>query len=289
MRPLPLLLLALACQPLDLPARNVCYGDHVVPLVRRDCAPCHENGEYNVPLAGDDGDLDEIRKWVMAGEPDSSLFLLYAAGAEDHPIIWTEGSDERRTFAAWIQEGARATCFDIDDHGECRDDSDCARVSCYCPGTGPVAGTACYVNPTTDKGVCADQGNCTNPALGLCPIIEPDLVHDDVIEADTPDVIGLDTTQQDTGPPPISFADEITPLHAMDCVVCHGNGGFGVKIKGTVDDHPVVMEYVNLANPASSEWLDWANGKGAHPINWPAGGPKYNLFLQWVEEGAKNN
>ncbi len=277
-------LVYLACQR-SVPSSNLCYDKHVVPLVKRDCAFCHENGEYGVTLVGNAGDFAELARYVQPYGGEKSPLVDWARGKNNHPVLWDNGSDEQEAIVGWINEGARETCFDRDKHGECRDDSDCLEVSCICPGGKVVSGQKCYVNPSTSKGTCARDDNCDNPQLALCPA-RPD--------AGPPPDGGVpdgSPVEPDQGPPlGVSFADDLTPLHKTDCARCHSMGQFNVKIDGTVADYSEVMRYVDANDPEGVDsYLWWSAGGGRHPISWPKGGPKYNLFLEWVKQGAKNN
>ncbi len=109
--------------------------------------------------------------------------------------------------------------------------------------------------------------------------------------------IGVDTGYDsgfdagaDTGGTTVSFSKQIVPLIKSDCSSCHYAGQYGVKLTGTTADYPEVMRYVDINDPeASYGFLWWAAGGANHPIKWPKGSTKYNLFLKWVKEGAKNN
>ncbi len=84
-----LVLLAIACQKTELPQENVSFRRHVVPLLKRDCAACHEGGQYRVRIRGEPSDYPHIRHYLLipdAGSPhatvvaEDSLLLQFAAG-----------------------------------------------------------------------------------------------------------------------------------------------------------------------------------------------------------------
>lgn len=280
---LSLILWAFAgCQvALELPDSNVCYDDHIKPLVKRDCAACHENGEWGVLLAGGDRDFPEIKRYVAPGEPDSSLFLWYAEGFNHHPYIWGKTSQEYRTFAAWISEGANWTC------GVAKDDL----FGGYDAPTDAPEGDVTQPEMVEDApsvDLLADLEPSDTPT-DVAPDIHdgvPDLPPD--LPPDIPDVV------PDLAPQPISFANDISPLHKTGCGSpgCHG-GWTKPKIYGSPADYPTVMKYIDLSSEAAMEasaW-EWASGQGKHKniSKWGKTGSSYLLFLQWVKEGAQNN
>jgi hypothetical protein len=65
------------------PSQNVCYDEHIVPLVKEDCATCHGNGEYHVRLEGLTDDYDELVGYVSPFDSQRSILLDWAAGGED--------------------------------------------------------------------------------------------------------------------------------------------------------------------------------------------------------------
>jgi cytochrome c5 len=96
-----------ACQGPDLPTDSVSFRHHVVPILKRDCAACHEQGEYRVKIRGDHTDYGRLVPFfVHLTSPASSRLLLYAAGEANHPRLWPEDCREYATVLAWIAEGA---------------------------------------------------------------------------------------------------------------------------------------------------------------------------------------
>jgi len=305
------LAVATGCDGVAVPQANVCFEKHVVPLVRRDCALCHERGEYGTRLQGTAADYDEIARWVTPNDPAASDFLAWAAGKGAHPVVWAKDSAPHRTVAAWVAEGARRECFDRDRYGECRTSADCAEVACFCPTGELVVAAACATDTRAGgaHGRCATEADCAEPAFGLCradaapdaadasgadvPSVIPDVVPD--IAPDVPDVApdvapDVPDVAPDVPPESVSFSGEIVPLLRLDCRRCHSLGQYGITLVGTVADYDEVMRYVDRNAPeAPYGFLWWSAGGGSHPRSWPKGYAKYNLFLQWVNEGAANN
>jgi len=88
----------------------------------------------------------------------------------------------------------------------------------------------------------------------------------------------------------ISFSLEIVPSIKSDCRSCHFAGQDGIKLTGSIKDYTEIMRYVQPNDPEGMYgFLWWASGGEQHPVSWPQGNDKYNLFLEWVEQGAKNN
>lgn len=281
-------LLYIACSA-DTPHSNVCFADHVVPLVRSDCAPCHGNGEYDVELQGDPGDLEELERYISPFDPDDSLLLDWAEGRDDHPPLWTSGSEARATMEAWIAQGGGEVCFNHDRFGQCRFDEDCPENFCRCDDGESVVARACAVDLDTQVGTCAWRDNCTEARFELCAVEadgDADADGDGDVDADADGDLDADAD----GGGEISFSDDIVPLLRFDCARCHSMGQWGVRIRGDVSDYDVVMNYVNVDAPEEENgFLWWAAGGGLHPISWPPSGTAYNLFLDWVEQGALNN
>jgi hypothetical protein len=271
--------LLLSCD-LDLPPSNVCYDEHVVPLIKEDCSACHENGEYRVRLEGLHSDHQELLRYVTPYEPDRSVLLTWAAGeVKQHLPLWPRGSERSNTVAAWISEGATTKCFDRSRWGECRQDSDCSEVRCVCPDGTEASGGRCSVDET-EHGTCARRDTCTDPVFRLCEAVAPD---------GDADVDGDGDADGDGGGP-VSFADDIVPMLRWDCASCHYSGGWNVTLRGTVEDYDEVMRYVDLDDPeGEGSFLWWAAGGDAHPVSWRRGGEQYDLFLEWVLQGAENN
>lgn len=325
---------------LDIDYQNPCFEKDIIPLVKRDCASCHENGEYNFRLTGSISDYNTIVAYCDTNEPENSLFLKYATGHKKHPRIWREGSKEYMAFYNWVSKGAKPNCLD-EDLGECQSDEECSEISCVCPDLSVITVSKCYIDEE-GKGLCANDNNCTESVFAICSgpaedageitdspadIFSPDIVAEDYGTDASADIAltdsgadagydygindaGYDATYDsgirdtgtdtgydsgfdagaDTGGTTVSFSKQIVPLIKSDCSSCHYAGQHGVKLTGTTADYSEVMRYVDINNPeASYGFLWWASGGGGHPNKWPKGGTKYNLFLKWVKEGAKNN
>ena len=241
---IPFLFTVLSCDQ-SLPTENVCFSETVVPLIRRDCAACHTNGEYAVRLQGSTDDYDDMSQYIIGNDPNISPLLLWAAGLDEHPPIWSADSREHATVAAWISEGARATC-----------------------------------------GEPADADADADADIEDADIDEEDADNDSDVEAD----VEVDA-DIDEGPDLVSFADDISPRHRMSCRPCHYGGLTPPEINGDSGDYPLVITYVDKSDPEGvGGWL-WhvSGGNPAHPISWPPGSPAYNLFLDWVLQGAEDN
>ncbi len=344
------LVLILQCNDvaLDLNYQNPCFEKDIVPLVKRDCSRCHENGEYRFKISGTGRDYETIISYCDTTQPENSLFLKYATGkgtGKKHPKIWEEGSKEYITFYNWVAQGAKDVCID-QSLGECQDDSDCQEITCVCPDLSVLTVTKCYIDEN-GSGTCVNDNNCSEDRFGICAgndagsidIYSEDVrqvsdietidsvsdasvvdtgfdsgtkdVGSDVIiidagfdtgikdtgyDADIRDIGTTDTgydsgydAGQDTGISTVSFSKQIVPLIKTDCRSCHYAGQHGIKLTGTVSDYSEVMRYVDIQDPEGAYgFLWWAAGGGGHPNKWPRGGTKYNLFLKWVNEGAKN-
>lgn len=229
----PFVLLLLSCDR-SLPTENVCFSEHIVPIVREDCATCHTNGEYAVRLEGSTDDYENLKLYIIGMSAKNSPLLLWPGGLNEHPSIWVKGSKEHATVAAWIREGSSSDCGTPSD-GDADADAD-ADVD----GDSDADG---------DSGDDADDGSSV-----------------------------------------ISFSEDIVPVHYRDCRPCHLEGMHPPVIDGDVDDYPVVMRYVNIADPeAVGGWLWWSAGGNLHPVSWPVVEPEYQLFLEWVLQGAENN
>jgi hypothetical protein len=247
-----LLFVGLTACDLALPEANVCFSKHVVPLVQRDCAPCHGNGEYHVAMEGTIDDYAELSRLSWPDDPHRSSLLAYAAGLNQHPVIWPASSGEYRSVAAWMTEGARLSCRPLP--GDAGPDSLPAYDSG--PAKGGVEGDAGF-----DGGPDGSAGN------------------------------GADSRPKEgENEEKISFGQDIVPLLRRDCASCHSYGQYGIRIAGDTSDYAAVMGYVDLQNPEEyGGFLWWAAGGRRHPISWPRGGIPYNLFLQWVLEGGNEN
>jgi cytochrome c5 len=305
----------------DTAASQVCFEDHVVPILKRDCSACHENGEYGIRLRGEAADFEAIYPtWVSVEVPAESLLLKVAAlgraipgAGNDHPVIWPADSEEYATVLAWVREGAllRANCGDW---GQCETADDCNPVdTCFCPDGSFPSGRVCAIEPATGEGTCAQATTCTEPRFGLCAVPPDTDIHepedvsipDEAGSTELADVAALDLPAEavpeaieetkvelevaaEVVENQVSFSGQITPLHKKDCSSCHFAGQYKVKITGTVQDYDTVMKYVSVGSPETSAW-NWASGKGAHPAIWPKSRSKFELFVTWIEQGAKNN
>jgi len=300
-----MLLFITSCDPvLDTPAVNACFERNVLPLVERDCSFCHFRGEYGVKLKGRQGDFQELMRYSLPYDSSGSPFLAWASGAYMHPIIWPEDSDEYKTVASWIDTGMKRDCFDMTFFGDCRFNSDCLLVTCICPDFSMPMGQVCYKDSNTSKGTCARNENCADPKFGICKAgVDDGGVDDGGMDAG-PDGYDAGGDQPDSGDtgydggydggaddgPQVSFSQNIVPLLYRDCRRCHSRGEYNVKITGTTSDYPEVMRYVDANDPEGyNSFLWWAAGGARHPVSWPKGGSQYNLFLTWVQEGARNN
>jgi hypothetical protein len=267
-----LFVLLLGCG-LELPEKDVSYSDHIVPLVKRDCAFCHENGEYNAKLAGEENDYDEIWRFVDPPDYPYTALMAWAAGLDQkmldrwqtHPVLWPEGSAEHRTVSSWIAEGARRRRIEPE-IGQCRDDDDCPPVNCLCEDLSLVRGRTCRVN-AGGKGECAKDTNCSDSGFRLC-----------------------DTKRK--RPTTVSFSQHVAPIIKSDCTSCHSKGQFRVRLVGDSSDHSVVMEHVARGNPTEfGGFASWAAGEMgySHPACWPTSSTKYNLLVEWIDQGAASN
>lgn len=344
-----LMVAALSCQRIETPTSNVCYESHVLPLVRRDCSLCHENGEYYVRLRGDRDDYDEIRRYVDVRHPDRSLFLAYARGELDHPIIWAKSSSPYRTIEAWIAEGASNKCgpappdggsdvvgdtpdlsdtvtLDVADTPDLLGDASCDGTAPTCTpfcGSDGVYGAdctaegwqclggvtveSCWPGGDTDVSDVTDVADSSQPCDGTAPTCTSQCGSGTTFDSTCTvlgwqcwggvllescpdmDVHDASDTVDTSSPPPVSFSQDIVPHIVFDCVSCHYRGQYGIKLEGTPEDYPEVMDYVNVDSPEDSEMFYWVTGGGLHPVNWPEGSTAYNLFLDWVKQGAPNN
>jgi hypothetical protein len=256
---------------------NACFSKHVLPLVKDDCATCHSNGEYFVRLQGVSGDYPEVLRYVVPFRGEASPFLRWAAGLEDHPVVWWPGTVEYENVAAWIRGGAGPNCFDHTLYGECRQAADCVPVPCACPGQ--IEGdllAGCRRDDFTGRGRCARRDDCAEVAALLCP--------------DSDAGAGDGGVDGSGGPEAVSFTADIVPLLRRDCTPCHSYGRYGVALDGIPADFSEVMRYTDTADPeGSGSFLWWAAGGQAHPISWSTDSAEYQLFLTWVEQGALNN
>ncbi len=315
----------------DINYQNPCFERDIVPLVKRDCAKCHENGEYSFKVIGSSSDYDIIVSYSDINSPENSLILEYAVGRKHHPKIWKEGSKEYLAFYNWVESGAKKECL-RENLGECQVDEDCMEITCICPDMNVIVLSKCFKDDN-NRGTCIKDSDCDLIQNGICTGDKNDAGVSDVIQSDVNDIsfedsdidfgfdvydtgiidydvytdtgddsglrdagidIGFDSgydTGMDTGGnTSISFSSQIVPLIKTDCKSCHYAGQYGVKLTGTSADYSEVMRYVDINDPEGAYgFLWWASGGGGHPNKWQKGGAKYNLFLRWVQEGAKNN
>ncbi len=167
---IPVLVALPACViDLPTPSSDVCFEEHVAPLVRRDCALCHASGEYLVRLGGTADDYLELERYIYDPARDESPLLAWAAGFKEHPAIWTEKSEEYGTMAAWIDEGALRLCLDVEQEGECFVDEDCPMLPCTCPDGSALDRAACQIDEDTQLGYCAVMDDCPQIAVEECP------------------------------------------------------------------------------------------------------------------------
>lgn len=290
--PILLAALTLSCD-LAVPTTNVCYGEHVVPLIKDDCAICHGNGEYRVRLQGLPEDYDELLSYIAPFDPERSSILTWAEGSVGvHPPIWLSTNERYKTVSAWISEGASRECFDHEASGECRRDEDCAPVTCLCPDGEEHVASICTMDSDTARGTCMRRTDCIEPSYGLCEASADGDADGDVdgdADADG-DADGDVESDADEGDGIVSFENDIVTILRWDCASCHYNGGWNVRLRGDVSDYDEVMRYVDLEDPeGTGSFLWWAAGGRRHPISWPRGGDDYNLFLEWVLQGALFN
>jgi len=306
-----LMFMLLACGQISLPQENVCFDETVVALVKRDCALCHSNGEYGVKLSGSNDDFDRLLKYVSVKNSANSILLNYTIGDFEHPPIWNDDSAEYKTVAAWIDEGARASCSFNDQYGDCRTDSDCPIINCLCPDLTMAETSKCFVNSETGLGTCPTDVNCHMEQFGACAPdnaedgdfeleqeleepdgdldLEPETDGDDDLDTE-PEIELEPEIEEEATTQVVSFKTNIVPMLGSDCARCHAGGGWGVDLSGQTSDYSEVMRYVDLDDPEGNDsFLSWAAGQGRHPLLWRETGNKYQLFLQWVLQGAENN
>lgn len=273
-----LLALALAGCRRDLPREGVCFSEHIVPLLRDDCAACHTNGEYDVRLQGRSSDYEALRRWVNPLYPDVGLIplLLGDVDTKDHPPIWKAGSREVEALRAWIAEGAREGCGapDGDADGDADADADVEADADEVLD----ADAEQEAEPFCGDGACngrEDVEDCPEDCPAVCG--DELCTHDETVASCADDCL-------------ISFSGDVVPNIRYDCAPCHSMGQWNIELDGTVDDYPRVMAYVDVDEPeAVNGFLWWASGGGIHPMSWREGGRDYVTFLNWVLQGAQNN
>ena len=267
--PAPALFVLLGCG-LELPEQDVSYSDHIVPLVARDCAFCHENGEFDIKLQGLSEDYDTLRRFSCVDQPQVSPVLSCGSGDvcgyehRKHPILWPEDSLEHTTVKSWMVEGTRRVAVDPV-KGECQSDDDCPQSTIVCSDWSVRKGRECRLNAKTGKGHCV-RDDCEGSKI--CK------------GAKQP-------------PKKVSFEKHIVPLIKADCASCHSKGQSGVKLTGSSADYSEVMFYVRTDDPeGQATLLWWARGGigkewfGQHPATWSEGRSKVVLVLQWIRQGA---
>ena len=153
----------------ETPTSDVCFTDHVVPLMRRDCALCHYHGEYLVQIRGVEDDYGELMRYVRVEEPADSSLLTWAAGRKEHPVVWNSDDDEYATTLAWIQDGALRACLDHDLYGDCLSDDECPPVVCICDDGTPVDWAGCVIDEDSGLGACGTAADCQQGGLDTCP------------------------------------------------------------------------------------------------------------------------
>ena len=67
-------MLLLSCR--TYPEENICFGEHIAPLIKDDCATCHGNGEYGVRLRGSDSDYQALLAYVTPFELEHYLEVM---------------------------------------------------------------------------------------------------------------------------------------------------------------------------------------------------------------------
>ena len=167
------------------------------------------------------------------------------------------------TFTAMLfasdDEGAVGTASIVISTAACNDDGACD------------AGEDCATCPT-DCGVCGTCGD------GVCDPTE----DCNSCSADCPQCI--------------SFAGDVVPLFT-ECLGCHLSGN-SFALTATAADYVAASSRIDLGDPQSSRLLECPTGicsipTGTHFQIWdrtvPADEVKYNLILQWIQEGAPDN
>ena len=186
---------------LNIDYQNPCFEKDIVPLVKRDCARCHENGEYRFKVTGSKSDYETLYSYSDSNKPEDSLIFVYATGKKKHPKIWDENSREYLAMYNWIANGAKESCIDSN-LGECQSDGDCAEIACLCPDLSVVTVSKCYIDDN-GAGICANDNNCTEPVFGICPNISEDAGTDDISDTsyvvDTGSDSGIKDTEYDSG------------------------------------------------------------------------------------------
>ena len=75
---------------------------------------------------------------------------------------------------------------------------------------------------------------------------------------------------------------------------CHNSTGarslkFSAALGNDNADRQSVLQFLTVANPASSQLLTRASGNG-HPVSpWPNGSTQQNTVIQWVNDGTLLN
>ncbi|GEM_PF-4749580 len=267
----------MACQDeVQYRTSNVCFEGNILPLVKRDCSACHENGEWGVRLSGAPADYSALLLYTAPDQPDYSLSLWYAAGFDGHPVIWPPDSKAYAMFAAWVSEGAGQGCG-----APAADIADVTVDDIDAPDD--MATSDMHFGDLLDS-AGGELGNDLAMSDSLAEIGPQDLLGDLIEDLGVQDIV--DTTE----PKLLSFANDISPIHKSGCASCHKSPFTKPKILGDPSDYGTVMAYIDPANADATAW-NWASGNGVHKnlYKWGKTGEHYLLFLQWVKEGANNN
>lgn len=114
--------------------------------------------------------------------------------------------------------------------------------------------------------------------------VAPDIEGDGVTDVSQPD--------EETPPPPLSFADDgVHQVLMVSCASsgCHGTGAGGYSLTGTVGtDYSNTLNTVTPGDGANSRLLKKATNASSHaggPI-FDVGTPDYELVLEWINGGA---
>jgi len=92
---------------------------------------------------------------------------------------------------------------------------------------------------------------------------------------------------------PVSFSGEIIPIFNSSCNAsgCHNPGGKSPDLSSANAFLSITSgNYVNTANPESSELYLWMTGKKGTPMPVSGVNKDYNaLILAWIKQGSQNN
>ena len=102
--------------------------------------------------------------------------------------------------------------------------------------------------------------------------------------------------------PPVSFAQQVKPILASNCLSCHNSEGEGYKKSGlNMETHADLLKGTNFGpviipgNALSSSLVILIEGKGDPTIKMPHGSlqilPKSDrdIIKLWINQGAKDN